>query len=159
MRTDLTRNKMLADLKKKHKHASVASCRENDCGVLVGNGRRYVTFKGERLSKNPVKMCDCVIFMKGGTIILVEIKSRHLDIGSIEEKFTNAGREALGMAEGYGDLGVWCVLVTRKRAKRGAIERLRQRCRPLIGGKRQRVRYAKCDCRLTDVLRQQAPWE
>ncbi len=70
-------------------HAVKQSCCESGCKFLMRDvSGDYVIFKGEIVVPSTA-VCDCLIFHKGRDVnmVLVELKSKTINVEKLEEKF------------------------------------------------------------------------
>lgn len=155
---------MLDDLAARYRAAWMGSCREEGCGLVMGDVGRYSIFKGEALrdllTDTPVapgKMCDCVIFLEGKRIVLVEIKGGSTRASSVEEKLTNAARLSLKIAGEYGRGFEVFFVILRCRRSKGTASALLRGCRPRVYGARRDPAFGGNRSLMADLLHKHGP--
>lgn len=113
----------------RHGEAVVESCDEH-CRLVTRGGPRTVVLKGERLAgSGGRKMCDCFVFRDDMKAVVVELKHRSLDAGSIHEKLVNGGLEAVRItkqAAGAGIVRLFFVVLAKSYGDRSAQRRISQ---------------------------------
>ncbi|MDA7960745.1 MAG: hypothetical protein MPJ08_08470 [Nitrosopumilus sp.] len=142
---------MLEKIKDQYRHANMGSCCDQKCKLLIDS--RHVVLKGELLGDRSLKMCDCVVFLDSGQIILVEMKRKKISIGDVKEQFFNAGVKSLEIARDAGaDYRISCLL-TRTRTRNAMNNEMVAVSNLHISGKYHVITRGRCGCRLEPLLK------
>ena len=145
---------MLELISSSYAHAVVERCDEN-CRINMLRLPRTVILKGERLGgMHGQKMCDCVIFRDDSKIVLVELKSKNIEPGSIREKLTNGAYAALKIWSEVSDKTptLFFAVAAKSFADHAAYLRI-SRDRIIIGKRRYAIKTAKCGSNIAEIVK------
>jgi len=145
---------MLESILSSYAHAVVERCDEN-CRIKMLRRPRAVILKGEHLGgMHGQKMCDCVIFRDDSKIVLVELKSKNIEPGSIREKLTNGARAALEIWSEVSDKAptLFFAVAAKSFADHAAYIRI-SRDRITIDKQRYAIKTTKCGSSIDEIVR------
>ena len=145
---------MLEFISSSYAHAVVKRCDEN-CRINMLRRPRAIILKGERLGgMHGQKMCDCVIFRDDSKIVLVELKSKNIEPGSIREKLTNGAHAALEIWSEVSDKAptLFFTVVAKSFADHAAYLRI-SRDRITIGNQRYAIKTARCGSSIAEIVK------
>jgi hypothetical protein len=145
---------VIDQISSEYDYAVVESCREGGCRLDIDITHHRIILKGEKLCPNQ-RICDNIIFVENNVIeiILVEFKSRNVNVREVEEKLETCSRKALSVfGEFYGNTSFSLCHIVISRSWRPHEYRILKSRRLTIEGKRYSISIGSENCSLSTFL-------